>query len=159
MWDRLLLAMDRSESDQSALALAVGLAAPSRASVIVLHVRERSRCLRIPPLESMDQARHLVDDAVGTLLAGGTDALGVVLSADRQDVARSIVSEAAARSCAAIVLGSTRQRGLRRLNGSGIRERVIRQSSLPVLLAPPALHCRTRLPDATAPDPEPIGHV
>ena len=157
MWDRLLLAMDQSESDQSALALAIGLAAPSRTSVVVLHVRERSPYLRIPPLESMDQARDLVDGAVGALLADGIDACGIVLSAGQHHVARLIATEAAAWSCDAIVLGTTRHRGLGRLNGTGIRERIVRRSPLPVLLAPPALRLRPRLPIRDVYDHESVG--
>jgi len=150
MWDRLLLAVDQSEAGQAALSLAVGLTEPGRSSVVVLHVRERPSSLRVPPLESMDEASALADEAVATLNRHGTTAWAVVRSAGQHRVADVIASEARAWSCDAIVLGSTRLRGLHRLNGSGIRERLVRRSALPVLLAPAALHLRTRLPTGPA---------
>jgi len=145
MWDRLLLAIDQTDSGQAALALTLGTAAPGRVGVVVFHVRERSHYLRIPPLETMEEARAVADEAVAALTAAGIDARAVVRSAEQHHVARLIVEEAAAWSCDAVVLGTTRLRGLHRIGGSGVRERLVRRSSLPVLLAPPALRCSTRL--------------
>jgi nucleotide-binding universal stress UspA family protein len=158
MWDRLLLAMDQSDTGQAALSMAVGLAAASGAGVVVLHVRERSPYLQVPPLETMVEARALVGDAVAELGLDGIRAHPVVRSAGQHQVAGLIVREAATWACGAIVLGSTRLRGLRRINGTGVRERVIRSSPLPVLLAPPALQCRARMPARHAPDHRSVDH-
>ena len=146
MWDRLLLAMDQFDSGQAALALAMGLASSSGAGIVVLHVRERSPYMQVPPLETMAEAQNLVDDAVGTLARAGVDARGVVCSAGQHQLARRLVEEAAAWGCDAIVLGSNRLRGVHRVNGAGVRDRVVRTSPLPVLVAPASLRCRGRLP-------------
>ncbi len=146
MWDRLLLAIDQSASSEAALSLTAGLAATSRAGVVVLHVRERSPYVKVQPLESMQEAWELVEDTVEELQMDGINARPVVRSAGQHQVAGLIVGEAGRWACSAIVLGSTRMRGVRRINGGGVRERVIRSSALPVLLAPPALQCPARLP-------------
>jgi nucleotide-binding universal stress UspA family protein len=156
MWDRMLLAIDRSDSGQAALSLAAGLAGGSRTGVVVLHVRVRPANLRIPPLETMREAWELVGDAVEELAFDGIDARPVVRSAGHQEVADLIVREAAAWSCGAVLLGSTRLRGLRRINGGGVRERVMRRCALPVLLSPPALRCRPRLPARSDRDQESV---
>ena len=158
MWDRLLLAIDQSASGQAALSLATGLAASSRAGIVVLHIRERSPYVKVPPLETMHEAWELVDDAVEELHFDGIDACPVVHSAGQHQVAGLIVREAGRWSCSAIVLGSTRLRGVRRINGGGVRERVIRGSPLPVLLAPPPLHCRTRMPARHERDHRSVDH-
>jgi nucleotide-binding universal stress UspA family protein len=158
MWDRLLLAIDQSASARAALSLAAGLATSSRSGVVVLHVRERSPYLRVPPLETMHDAWQLVEDAVEELGSDGIDACPVVYSAVEHQVAGVIVREAATWSAGAIVLGTTRQRGLRRINGGGVRERVVRSSPLPVLLAPPPLQCRARMPARHDRDHQSVDH-
>ena len=158
MWDRLLLAIDQSASGQAALSLATGLAAGSGAGVVVLHVRERSPQAKVQPLETMSEAWELVDDAAEELGFEGIEACSVVRSAGQHEVAGLIVREAAIWSCSAIVLGSTRMRGIRRINGGGVRERVIRRSPLPILLAPPALECRARMPARQASHHQSVDH-
>ena len=156
MWDRLLLAIDQSPSGGAALSFAAGLAGSACAGVVVLHVRERQPSLRVPPLETLAEARALVADAVEELGRDGIAARSVIRSGEPHEVASTIASEAAVWSCDAIVIGSTRHRGLRRINGSGVRERLIRRTVLPVLLAPPALQCRNRLPVRRPPDHESV---
>lgn len=145
MWDRLLLAMDEFDSGQAALAMAAGLAARSGAGVVVLHVRERSPCLRVPPLETTEEAQAVVDDAVAALTAEGVPSCGVLSSSGQHLVARQIVTESVVWSCDAIILGSTRRKGISRINAAGVRERVLRESPLPVLVAPASLQVRDRL--------------
>jgi hypothetical protein len=53
-------------------------------------------------------------------------------------VARRIVDEALLWECQVVVLGSRRLHGIGRLSGRGVRERVLRLSSLPVLVGPAA---------------------
>lgn len=158
MWDRLLLAMDQFDSGQTALALAGGLATRSGASIVVLHVRERSPYMQVPPLETLAEARSLVDNAVTTLVRTGIDSHCVLGSAGQHLVARAIVEEAAAWDCDAIILGSTRLRGFRRIGGAGVRERVVRNSPLPVLVAPASLQCQRRLPKRHAIHHQSVDH-
>jgi hypothetical protein len=62
-------------------------------------------------------------------------------------VARRIVNEASEKGCNAIILGSLRLRGLESIMGHGTRERVLKLSSLPVIVTPPALDTKkSKLP-------------
>ena len=144
--NHLLLAIDQTEAGQAAVDFAIGHAAASDADVTVLHVRELSPMLRVPPLESATMARELVEKSVGTLRGAGLHAVGLICTAREDAVARRIVEIAAEEQCSGIVLGSLRLRGFHRLAGRGVRERVLRTSHLPVIVAPPALTCsRKRL--------------
>jgi nucleotide-binding universal stress UspA family protein len=136
VWDRLLFALDQFESGQTALDFAGDLAASQHASVRVLHIRELSRMARVMPLETPAEAEELVREAIDSLQSRGVAAEGRSCSLLEDHVARRIVTEASHWQCRAIVLGSRRLRGMARLSGNGVRERVLRHSPLPVLVAP-----------------------
>lgn len=138
MWERLLCAVDQFESGQTTLAFAVGVASANEASVTVLHIREVPRMARVLPLESASEAQELVRDAVLSLRRLGITADGRSCSAEQDHVARRIADEALLRECQAVVLGSRRLHGISRLSGRGVREQVLRLSSLPVLVGPAA---------------------
>src|ERR1700676_4362553 len=108
MRDSLLLAIDQFEQGQAAVDFTIGLAAKSRTNVTVFHVRELSRSLRIPPLESVADAQLLMDHTVLRMQVAGVAAEGRVCSAREDVVARRIVDESSLRKCDAIVLGSLR---------------------------------------------------
>jgi nucleotide-binding universal stress UspA family protein len=138
VWDRLLCGIDQFESGQSALDFAAGVAATNDSSVRVFHIRELSRMARVMPLETPADAEELVREAVLSLGTSGVAAEGRFASTLEDQVARRIVDEAVYWECQAIVLGSRRVRGIARLSGRGVRERVLRLSTLPVLVAPAA---------------------
>jgi nucleotide-binding universal stress UspA family protein len=138
VWDRLLCGIDQFESGQSALDFAAGLAATNDASVRVFHIRELSRMARVMPLETPADAEEFVRDAVLSLGTFGVAAEGRFASTLEDQVGRRIADEAVYWECQAIVLGSRRVRGIARLSGRGVRERVLRLSTLPVLIAPAA---------------------
>lgn len=138
MWDRLLFAIDQFESGQTALGFVAGVASANESSVRVLHVRDVPRMAHAVPLESPADAEELVRDAVLSLSMQGVAAEGRSSSVFHEYVAGRIVEEALLWECQAIVLGSRRVRGLARLSGRGVRERILRLSSLPVLVAPAA---------------------
>jgi nucleotide-binding universal stress UspA family protein len=138
VWDRLLCGIDQFESGQSALDFAAGVAATNDGSVRVFHIRELSRMARVMPLETPADAEELVREAVLRLGTRGVATEGRFASTLEDQVARRIVDEAAYWECQAIVLGSRRVRGMARLSGRGVRERVLRLSTLPVLVAPAA---------------------
>ena len=71
-------------------------------------------------------------------------ATGIVCAAREDWVARMLVDLSVEQACEAVVLGSRRATGLRRLGGGRVRERVVRTSHLPVVVAPPGLRCSTR---------------
>jgi len=137
---RLLLAIDQSGSGDAAIDFTIGHAAPSGARVVVLHVRELPSSLRLPTLETVGAARDLVESTLLHIREAGIDGSGLIISAREDAVAKRIVQLAAEEQCDAIILGSRRRRGIRRLTGSRIRERVVRSSHLPVIVAPPGLH-------------------
>jgi nucleotide-binding universal stress UspA family protein len=138
VWDRVLCGIDQFESGQSALDFAVGVASSNDASVRVFHIRELSRMARVMPLETPADADELVREAVHSLGTFGVAAEGRFVSTLEDQVARRIVDEALYWECQAIILGSRRVRGIARLSGRGVRERVLRLSTLPVLVAPAA---------------------
>lgn len=137
MWDRLLCAIDQFESGQTTLDFVAGVASSNDASVYVLHIRELERA-RVLPLESPAEAEELVREAVLSLRMRGIAAEGRTRSVLRDHVARQIVKEALQWECQAIVLGSRRLHGISRLSGRGLRQRILRLSSLPVLVGPAA---------------------
>jgi nucleotide-binding universal stress UspA family protein len=134
--NRLLLAIDQFDSGQVALVFAADLANSVGAEVTVLHVRERAVHPRVPALESPIDAQSQVDEAVFCLSQAGIGAEGRMRSARADHVARWIAYESGESRCDAIVLGSRRLRGIERASGRGVRERVIRSTQLPVLVAP-----------------------
>jgi nucleotide-binding universal stress UspA family protein len=136
VWDRLLFAIDQFESGQTALGFAAGVASANGASVRVLDIREVPRLARALPLETPDEAEDLVREAVRALQWLGVTADGRSCSVLHERVAHRIVEEASLWECQAIVLGSRRLRGIARLSSRGVREHILRQSSLPVLVAP-----------------------
>jgi nucleotide-binding universal stress UspA family protein len=138
VWNRLLCGIDQFESGQSVLDFAAEVAATNDASVRVFHIRELSRMARVMPLETPADAEELVRDAVLSLGTQNVAAEGRFASALEDQVARRIVDEAVNWGCQGIVLGSRRVRGIARLSGRGVRERVLRLSTLPVLVAPAA---------------------
>ena len=136
MWCRYLLAIDNSDSGQVALEYSSRLTADTLSEVRVLHVRELPANLRTIPLETPEDAQRVVEDAVSYLRQMGVAAQGQTCSAREEFVAWRIVEAAAEWQCGAIILGSRRLRGLGRLSGHGVRERVLRLSELPVITAP-----------------------
>ena len=149
MWDRLLLAIDQFESGQTALRVSERLAVTTGAEVRVIHVRELSRWARVPPLETPAEAESLVDEAVFSLRLAGIGAEGRACSFPDDQVPQRIVEESMYWICDAIVLGSRRLHGVSRISGRGVRERVLRLSLLPVIVAPTPLnngiYCPARL--------------
>jgi nucleotide-binding universal stress UspA family protein len=89
---------------------------------------------------------ELLADAAHRIRAAGIPAEGEVRSAREEYVARCIVAGPAQDHCEAIVLGPLRLPGLHRLSGHGVRERVLKLSSLPVIVTPTALQARKRIP-------------
>ena len=146
--NRLLLAIDQFEAGDAAIDFTIGHAAQCGADVVVLHVRELPPTLRVPPLESAGAARDLVELTVLRMRDAGVAATGLVVSAREDTVAGRIVEVAVDERCTGIVLGSCRLRGLRRLAGTRVRERVVRTSHLPVIVAPPGLRCSGREPSS-----------
>jgi nucleotide-binding universal stress UspA family protein len=152
VWDRLLCAIDQFESGQNTLDFVAGVASANDASLCVLHIREVPKMARVLPLESPAEAEELVRDAVLSLRMLGIAAEGRSCSVLEDHVARQIVKKALLWECQAIVLGSRRLHGISRFSGRGVRERILRLSSLPVLVGPAAETNGIYLPPRFRPD-------
>jgi nucleotide-binding universal stress UspA family protein len=131
--------MDQYEYGQTALQFTAGLAAATGSDVRVLHVRELSGLARVPPMETPDEAQSLVDEAVFSLQLAGVGAEGTACSLPEDHIARRIVEESLYWACDAIILGTRRLRGMSRVSGRGVRDRVLRLSPLAVVAAPAPL--------------------
>ena len=138
MFKRILLALDSTDSGQVAISFTLALA-DAGTEVRILHINEFLVGGRGLTAQTPTEARFLLDDAVLQLRCCGVMATGVVTTATCFSVSDYIIAEGDRWSADAIVLGSSRRRGLRRIACHGIRERVIRFSCLPVLTAPAPL--------------------
>ncbi len=139
MFHNLLLAVDGVEPDQIGTSVAIALARQHTAAVHVVHVNQYLLGGRGLTAETPEEAADVVRTAVAELQAAGIRATGSVRRATCFGVAAAIVDTAHHRPADAIVLGSHRRRGLRRLRSQGIRERVTRLTAVPVLTAPAPL--------------------
>ena len=138
---RALLAIDQFAGGRQAVAFAVSMAPPLECNVYVLHLIEFIRGARAT-LETRGEAAALVNDAVLALQIAGAGASGEYHGAPTHRVDQAIALRAETIGADVIVLGSERRRGFGRLASRGVREQVVRATSLPVLVAPAAMPVR-----------------
>ena len=142
---RVVVAIDGLRASEGILALAAGVGD----HVMVVHAVEYYiGHLGAFPLISDEEATRVVESAAFEARLHGSAATTAVLWGSGTPVANRIVQAAESWGAQAIVLGSRRIRGVRRLRGRGTREKILRASNLPVLVSP------------SEPAPEPNGrHV
>jgi len=134
VFGKILVAVDQFDTDKSAVKFAGVMGARSGASLRVLHVREREHYgRRTFALETPDEARELVGEAVGDLRRSGLEAEATVKTGWVGRTWQVIVDEAANWGADVIVIGTP---GPRRLFGRRTRELLMRKSPVPVLVAP-----------------------
>jgi nucleotide-binding universal stress UspA family protein len=140
MFHQLLLAIDDSPAGPVSISFATALAREYSASVHVVHVNQYQLGGRGLTLLTDAEATRLVDSAVEELRAAGVPASGSVVRGTCFDVAARIVESAQAWSAHTIILGS---RGHHRFwpnwRGHGVRQQVMRGSTIPVVSAPAPL--------------------
>jgi nucleotide-binding universal stress UspA family protein len=135
MYDKLLLAVDRSEVAGRALAEAKGLATLSKGKVWVLHVREREfGRLGLTPSEPDEEAQAAIRDAVETLTQAGVEAQGEVREAIFGHAAREIVTAAQEHDAGAIIMGSRGRSDIAGLMLGSTAHKVIHITDRPVLV-------------------------
>ncbi len=139
MFPRLLVAIDNDGNADVTLSFATAVARQSDAAVHLLHVNEHIVGSRGVPLLTDEEATRLLVDAVDGLRLEGIRASGSVRRAPSRQVARCIAAMAAQSSADAIVLGSSRRRGIGRLLAGRVGQRTIAQTMLPVITAPAPL--------------------
>jgi nucleotide-binding universal stress UspA family protein len=136
MYERLLVAVDHSDSSERVLAAAKDLATLSKGEVWVIHLREREVMPRtgLVPTESDDEAMAGVTAAVETLTAAGVKAHGVVDDTVFGHAARYIVDAALEHDAGVIVMGSRGRSDLAGLVLGSTAHKVIHLSDRPVLV-------------------------
>lgn len=139
MFERFLLAIDETSAADVGVSFASALARQHGASVHVVHANLYLVGGRGVTIETRDESTRLLDSAVDQLKAAGVDATGEEFLASVFNVAPRIADAADRFGADAILLGSHRHRRMTRILGRGIRERVIRETALPVLTAPSPL--------------------
>jgi nucleotide-binding universal stress UspA family protein len=109
MYEKILVAVDHSESTPRVLEAARGLASLSQGEVWVIHLRERETVGKTGLLtsrESAEEADTDVSSSVDTLTKAGIKAHGVVRDTLFGHAANEIVAEAKERGVDVIVMGS-----------------------------------------------------
>ena len=108
MYERLLVAVDHSESSARVLAAARDLASLSKGKVWVLHLREKEVIAQMGdvPSESDAEADQAVKDGVDLLRQAGIEAEGEVRQTTFGHAAREIVADAKEHDAGVIIMGS-----------------------------------------------------
>jgi nucleotide-binding universal stress UspA family protein len=109
MYEKILVAVDHSESTPRVLDAARGLASLSNGEVWVIHLRERETVGKTGLLtsrESVGESEADVTSAVDALTKAGITAHAVVRDTLFGHAAREIVTEAQERGADVIVMGS-----------------------------------------------------
>ena len=136
MHGRVLAAIDQREIRHSVIESASRLARQSIAAVAVFHGIEFVGRGCAAPLETRQEGQLVVEEAVFDLRMAGVGATGSVRPCFNRDVGRMILEEAERWRADLIVVGGRRGRGPGRVLGRGTRERVLRRSPIPVVVAP-----------------------
>jgi nucleotide-binding universal stress UspA family protein len=139
MFTRILVAIDDSDSNEVTLSFVLALARQSSASVRVVHVNEFLVGGRGTTIETQSEAIRRLETAVATLRDAGIPTEGSLYLTSVFGVDGRIVTAAHDWSADVIVLGSRRRHRFVRFGGKGMRERVTRLTSLPILTAPAPL--------------------
>jgi nucleotide-binding universal stress UspA family protein len=136
MYEKVLVAIDRSENSKRALAAAQQLASLSDGEVRILHLRQQEVIPRMGLVadESPEEAHLWLESAVDELRNAGVKVTGEVRNTIYGQAAREIVTEARLHDAGVIVMGS---RGLSDLTGlfvGSTAHKVIHLTDRPVLV-------------------------
>jgi nucleotide-binding universal stress UspA family protein len=132
---RVLLPYAGSEAADCAVEALLKLAPMLSAQVRVVHVREWDNSRAGPFfLESRAAAVALTRDATVRLRRHDVVATGVVRDANRDAVARTILTEADEFNASVVLLGARRRRALTKFVTGSVSGEVMRRASYPVIL-------------------------
>ena len=136
MYQRLLVAIDESEVADRVLAAAKELALLSKATVWVLHLREREVIPQLGdvPSETGSEAHQKINKGVEALVQAGIDAKGEVRNTLFGHAAREIVADAKERDAGVIIMGSRGRTDLVGIVVGSTAHKVIHLSDRPVLV-------------------------
>jgi nucleotide-binding universal stress UspA family protein len=136
-FSKILLAVDSTHSSRAAAVAIAHLAAPLKSQVLVLHVWNLETRVREGSwdIETLPEARKLVDGVVERLREAGVDASGQLVNAATNKVGPAIEESAAAFGADLVAVGS---RGLSDLAGvfaGSVSHRLLADLDCPVLIA------------------------
>ena len=136
MYERVLVAIDRSKNSERALDAARELASLSDGEVWVLHLREQEVIARMGLIadESPEEAHLWVESAAAELRNAGVKATSVIRSMIYGQAAREIVAEARLHNAGIIVVGSRGRRDLTGFFLGSTAHKVIHLTDRPVLV-------------------------
>jgi len=136
MYEKVLVAIDRSENSNRALAAARELASLSDGEVRVLHLREQEVIPRLGLVadESPEEAHLWLESAVDELRNAGVKATGEVRNTIAGQAAREIVADAILHGAGVIVMGSRGRSDLTGLFLGSTAHKVIHLTDRPVLV-------------------------
>ncbi len=143
MYQRILVPLDGSETAESGLQEATGLAAELKARLVLLHIvddftmlvemsavsnyQDMLKGLRHYGLELLNKAKHAAESK-------GVHVETVLREVAQERVADVIVAQAKLHHCELIVMGTHGRRGFSRMALGSNAELVARSSPVPVLL-------------------------
>jgi len=137
VYDKILLAVDHSQTSDRAVVAARDLAVLSKGEVWVLHLREREMGAKtgvLAPDETMDDANAKVAACVETLAQAGVTAHGEVRNTIFGYAAREIINDAKEIGADVIVMGSRGRGDIAGLLLGSTAHKVIHLSDRPVLV-------------------------
>ena len=143
---RLLVAIDFSDSSAAALQYAAKMASRLKTSLLILHVVPANYGLLEIGREAMrdldeSQQRHAAEHLRALTKTAVDQAIEAKLEVRVGIPADEIVAAAAEAKCDVIVLSTHGHGALDRLLLGSVADRVIRMATCPVLLVPPVVAC------------------
>ncbi len=137
MYEKLVVAIDRSARAPRVLMAAKSFAAASGAQVRIVHVLESSAgIVGSFEVDAEARARQLVEGAMADMEAAGVPAEGAVLTVMAGRAAAEILAQAEEVGASLIVIGTRQHSDLARLVSGSVSQQVIHRSTCPVLVVP-----------------------
>ncbi len=146
MYQRILVALDGSDTSKHALQAAIRLGQDCSAKLIAVFVVDNTPVLYDagyydPTLlrqALMEEGEHVMAEAKQQIEAAGLEAQTEVVEVELlgDDISHEIDKAAEAAKADVVVLGTHGRRGFKRLMLGSVAERYVRVSSRPVLLIP-----------------------
>jgi nucleotide-binding universal stress UspA family protein len=143
MYHRILVPLDGSATAERGLREAIGLAAEQKARLSLLHVADNFPMLMemssvTSYQEMLNELRRYGEDVLAkakrAAAEAGVQADTLLREVTQGRIADVIIDEAKKTGCGLIVMGTHGRRGFSRLTLGSEAERVVRSSTVPVLL-------------------------
>jgi nucleotide-binding universal stress UspA family protein len=145
MYQRIIVAIDGSDTAHRALDAAIGLAQCANATLQPLYVVDVPLLYYDVPIYSASMARDVMFEEGARIATEAVDLMKkkgvkgahrVVQTEGAQDVARCIISAASEFGADVLVLGTHGRGGFERLMLGSVADRTLRLTTCPILLVP-----------------------